>query len=137
MSEVERSTYEITFFTKEENSTPVKEAVAAHHGEVMDERPFEKVRFEFPIAKESFAFLGILRTTFPPEEIQPLSLTLSRLSPRVLRFLVTSVTLPKEGKREEAKLLERKRPPAPRALSSEPAILTNEAIEKKIEEILQ
>lgn len=136
MSEIERNLYEITFYTKEESAATVKDAVLAHHGEVVEERPFEKVRLEFPIQKESFAFLGVLRASLAPGEIASLTRALT-LAPSVLRFLVTSVVLPKEGKEEVKKTLERKRPPSPRTAPSEPAILTNEAIEKKIEEILQ
>lgn len=136
MSEIERNLYEITFYIKEENAAAVRDAVLAHHGEVTEERPFEKVRLEFPIKKESFAFLGILCVSLAPGEVASLTRALT-LAPSVLRFLITSVALPKEGKEEVKKTLERKRPPSPRATPSEPAILTNEAIEKKIEEILQ
>ena len=137
MDEAVRNRYEITFYTKEENAAPVREVVAAHRGEVVEERPFEKVRLEFPIEKEFFVFLGVLRVSLPPEEVTPLSRALSRLSPRVPRFLVTAAMLPKEGRAEEKKPFERKRSPAPRVASPEPQILTNEEIEKKIEEILQ
>lgn len=136
MEETTRNIYEITFYTKEESAAPVKEALVAHGGTVVEEHPFEKVRFEFPIRKESFAFLGMLRAAFPPEEVVAFSQTLSR-SAAILRFLITKATLPKEGSADMRKEPERKRPSAPRATPSEPPILTNEAIEKKIEEILQ
>ncbi len=136
MNEIERNIYEITFYTKEENAAPVKDAIRAHHGEVMEERPPEKVRFEFPVKKESFAFLGVFRAALAPEEVAPLTRALT-LTPSVLRFLITTAKTIVEGSREERKPVERKRPPSPRVTSSEPEVLTNEAIEKKIEEILQ
>jgi ribosomal protein S6 len=136
MDEQQKKIYEIAFYVKEENAAPVKTAVAAHHGEVVEERPFEKVRFEFMIAKESFAFLGILRATLAPEEVAPLSRALT-LAPGILRFLVTIAPTAKEGDKEERKPMERRRPMLPRMAPQEPSVLTNEAIEKKIEEILQ
>lgn len=135
MDDVPRNIYEIAFYTKEENSAPVKAAVAAHHGEVVGEKPFEKVRFEFKIEKESFAFMGTLRVALASEEVAPLSRALS-LSPEVFRFLLTKYVPPKEGKEEERKPLSR-RPSLPRLSPQEPSVLTNEAIEKKIEEILK
>lgn len=136
MDDVPQNIYEIAFYTKEENSAPVKAAVAAHHGEVVGEKPFEKVRFEFKIEKESFAFMGTLRVTLAPEEVAPLSRALS-LSPEVFRFLLTKYAPPKEGREEERKPLVGRRPSLPRLSPQEPSVLTNEAIEKKIEEILK
>ncbi|MFH0806470.1 MAG: 30S ribosomal protein S6 [Candidatus Brennerbacteria bacterium] len=136
MDEKQHNTYEIAFYTKEENSAPVKSVVAAHHGEVTKEKPFEKVRFEFKIAKESFAFFGALHVSLPPEDVAPLSRALS-LAPGVIRFLITKSVSPTEGRGEERKPVERKRPALPRMVPQESSVLTNEAIEKKIEEILQ
>lgn len=136
MDDNEKKLYELAFYVKEEKAAPVSALVAAHHGEVVDERPFEKVRFEFAIAKESFAFLGALRITLMPEEVAPLSRALT-LAPEVLRFLMTVAVTPKEGREEERKPMERKRPALPRMNIPESSVLTNEAIEKKIEEISQ
>lgn len=131
-----RKPYEITFYTKEENAEPVKTAIIAHGGEILEERPFEKVRFEYRIKKELFAFLGIVRAVVPPEKVGELSRALS-LDSRVLRFLITATSVPPAGSGEAAKTPERKRPAPPRRAMPEPTVLTNEDIERKIEEILQ
>lgn len=137
MEEKKMNRYEITFYTKVEDAAPVKAAVAASGGEVLEERPFEKVRLEFPIKKESYAFMGVLQVLLRPETVSLVARALAH-APGVLRGLITaSVPAPTEERGVEKRPIERKRPPAPRVVPQEPSILTNEAIEKKIEEILQ
>ncbi|MBI2278908.1 MAG: 30S ribosomal protein S6 [Candidatus Brennerbacteria bacterium] len=135
MEESEKREYEIAFYSREENAAPVKTAVGAHRGELVEEKPFEKVRFEFKIAKESFAFMGTLRVALPPEEIESLSRALS-LAAGILRFLIT-VPPRLENEEQQKNPMESRRPAPPRIIPPVSAVLTNEEIEKKIEEILQ
>lgn len=136
MDESVKNIYEITFYTKVENAAPVATALAAHRGEVVEEGSFEKVRLEFPIVKETFVFMKSLRVALPPEEVAPITATLARAAD-VLRFLVTASPASKEASGEPRKMGERRRPPAPRLPREESVTLTNEELEKKIEEILQ
>lgn len=128
--------YEITFYTKAEDASPVRAAIEAHRGKVAEGKPFEKVRLEYPIKKESYAFMGVLRAELSPDAVKEVSRSLT-LSSAVLRHLITASSLPEEGGETERRPVERKKPFAPRAAPAGNAILTNEALERKIEEILQ
>jgi ribosomal protein S6 len=139
MEERRTNSYEITFSTKVESTSAIRAAVMAVHGEVIEERPFEKIRLEFPVRKESFAFLGVVRASLPSEAVAPLGHALS-LSPEILRHLITALppVPPENRETERPRAPEYRRPPTPRAATlKEPPILTNEALERKIEEILQ
>ncbi|MDP3975039.1 MAG: hypothetical protein Q8P88_02005 [Candidatus Jorgensenbacteria bacterium] len=137
MEEKKTNVYEITFYTKVEDAAPVKTAVKTVDGEVLEERPFEKVRLEFPIKKESYAFMGVLRVSLGSEAVALVARALLH-APGVLRCLITTPSpAPTEDRSVERRPMERKRPPSPRVAPQESSILTNEALERKIEEILQ
>lgn len=129
--------YEIVFYAKAESYAPVRDAVTASGGTIVEERPFEKVRLEYPVRKETYAFSGCARVGLLPATVADVSRALS-LSSGVLRHMITIAETPAAPAEEgEKKPQGGKRPLAPRAVPKEPPILTNEALERKIEEILK
>lgn len=132
--------YEISFFQRVEESEPIKRAIAAQGGVVLEEKPAVKVRFAYPVKKEAQGFMGIIRFRVPGEKLSRLSSTLG-LEKGILRFLITrannvgeTVTGEEKGKRRS------QRKSSTRNKSKKgfaAAALSNEALEKKIEEISQ
>jgi len=140
MEEAIKKLYEIAFYTKAESAAPVARAITTEGGAIVEERAFEKVRLEFPIKKEHYAFMGAVRVSLPTAAVASVVRALS-LAPEILRYLITEISEAASG--SEAGDRDRKPAMRPRVPSvsrigpKEPAILTNEAIERKIEEISQ
>lgn len=138
------SRYELTFLIREDDPRPVAGAVVEVGGSVVETFPATKVQLEYPIQKERFAFLGVIVCDVPHDGLQRLDRAL-RLQPSVLRHLVTKPIVPKRAPRPGTGTLgvppgvrEEARPGDYARRRIEPIQeLTNEALERKIEEILQ
>ncbi|KKT92360.1 MAG: 30S ribosomal protein S6 [Candidatus Jorgensenbacteria bacterium GW2011_GWA2_45_13] len=131
--------YEISFFQRTEEDECVKKAITVNHGVVLEERPIVKVRFAYPIEKESQGFMGIIRFRMPGEGISSFSSMLG-LEKGLLRFMVTrtdrvgeTVTDEEKGRRR----MQRRVPSREPKKGFTATVLSNEALEKKIEEISQ
>ena len=134
--------YEITYLLKDEADLRLLQAcLAKFHASHVEDVSLTKVRLEYLIEKTSQAFLGVSTFWIDSSVLAEFSRDL-RLIPEVLRFLITRPALRRS--REGSKGGER-RPFSQRrevrGVVSESrgggAELTNEALEKKIEEILQ
>lgn len=134
--------YEVSFLQRTEEGSAIKRLVTALGGTVLRERPITKVRLAYKVKKEPTAFFGITKFEMPGEHIRDLRAAL-RLEADVLRALVIHA---KEGEEGQAAMQrsesgERRRPmkrvPGREVKSGFAPALSNEAIEKKIEEILQ
>lgn len=130
--------YEISFFQKAEEDDTVKKAIVAAGGAVLEEKPMVKVRFSYPIKKETQGFMGIVRFRMEGDALPALSGALN-LEKEILRFMVTRsehggevVTDEEKGKRRMQRKTSLREPKKGFA-----AALSNEALEKKIEEISQ
>ena len=133
--------YEVSFLTEtEDNAEALKRLFGQHGASITQESPVKKVNLAYPIEKRTQAVLSALKVNAAPEKIKLLEKDL-RGNKNVLRSLIVAVPREKSSDEREAK-----KPAAPsrragpthresRIEKTKP--LSNEAIEKKIEEILQ
>ena len=129
--------YEITFIVTDETRAPIKTILEKCGADCTDDRQVEKIRMAYPIAKQSYGFLGTLVFAMEPEHMQELQAAL-KLESKLLRSLVTALTVEQsaaESQRQSARAAAARRRKAVK--DKKPGLLTNEALEKKIEEILQ
>lgn len=142
--EIKKENYELAFWMKVEASDPVKAILAKNGAEIVKERPIQKMRLAFPIKKENFAFLGTMIFSVRSEAVDVLKSDLN-LESAILRYFLRKAKRPSEERRIEGgeegetpakgrKSFFRKRIDVSKAAGD---ILTNEALEKKIEEILK
>ncbi len=143
MEETEKKKYEITFWLKEENGAPVKDVLRANGCDVLEEKEIHKMQLAYPIKKERFAFLGNVTFASRPEAVRKIGDSLN-LDHMVLRYAVTGMDERKAAPPREtvdnarsgfSSFRERAAYPSP-ARKKEEDVLTNESLEKKIEEIL-
>lgn len=140
-SESEKKYYELGFLVKEEDAAPVKNLLLKHKASFLYESQVVKVNLAYPIRKNNQAFFGYFRFEFEPAAVAELEKEL-KLEPSLIRHVLIKLS--------PAIIKELARPPAggPPRPSVRPGlkkketpeaapILTNEALEKKIEEILQ
>lgn len=152
----EQALYEITFLQVHEDPSAVRETLRTHHATIQEERPMEKVHLAYPIGKQAYAFMGSFRFTVDgnlpigqtglPTGRQALAelRTDLKLGAAPLRFLIhraervgeqpSEPCLP-AGRRSSERLAVERGPRPSSSPASEP--LTNEALERKISEILQ
>ncbi len=132
--------YEITALLRDEDFSPVRQLLETYAARIMEERPLEKTHLSYPILKERFVFQGVCYFTMPEASVARLQNDL-RFASGVLRSMVRSVKRVGAksganrglGLHREAGRLSGSR----EGRRSEGQVLTNEALEKKIEEILQ
>ncbi len=140
-NEIEKRFYELGFLMREERESLVKEILVKNNVEFVEEGKLVKVKLAYPIKKLNQAFFGYFRFASHPDKIDLIDKEL-KLIPEVIRFIL--IKLPKVVfrnffKKEEPDL---KKPKIEISLEEKKktfpsSILTNEALEKKIEEILQ
>jgi ribosomal protein S6 len=139
-SEIIKKDYEISFLTKEESSPDeVRKLLLRSGAEILLEGPVEKIALAYKIEKESSAYFGFFHFSFAPGAMPELQHELTT-SPFVLRFLVITPPFVKAKPRPMGKPMKAKAPEAavPTEKKAVPSLpLSNEALEKKIEEILQ
>jgi ribosomal protein S6 len=140
----DKKEYELSYLAKDESSAAeVSGLVRSLGGETTLERQVNKIALAYPVKKETQAFFGFLQFMFSPDQSKPLTDALG-LKAGVLRYLLVTPPPMKGKKAREGRPEESDRPrPAEGSWqsrrTSEPkaAPLSNEALEKKIEEILQ
>ncbi len=136
-----KKTYELTALVRSEDSAALKNVLQKSGATVVEEKPLQKMQLSYPISKERFAFQSVLFFTGPEEALMSIQNDLN-LTKEVLRYVVR---IARPGGKEEARssfergTRERMRfaPGHESRDTRKPEILTNEALEKKIEEILQ
>ncbi len=135
--DVKKEKYELAFWTKDENDALVKKVLAKHRAEIVKERPVQKMRLAFPIRKENYAFLGTVIFSADVSAAKDISADLN-LETGVLRYFLRKAKKPSTDNRTENPEAPRERRPFFRLRSEAKTdqVLTNEALEKKIEEIL-
>ena len=132
--------YEVSFLAEtEEKIEDIKRLVGQHGAVLAREFPQKKINLAYPIKHATQAIFAAWSVTASPEKIKLLEKDLQG-NKNVMRSLI--ITLPIE--KNEDRVEEKKPVPARRAgfLRREPRAekakpLSNEAIEKKIEEILK
>jgi ribosomal protein S6 len=146
----DKKEYELAFLVKDEAAAQDVAVKAAQYGMVTAQGSLKHLAFAYPVEKETSGYFGFLRFHAVPESAARLEKDF-QLIRSILRLLVLSLPSRKEKPADAAPAAGvaavRPRPAgrqpgrAPRALHTEANIpgapLTNEALEKKIEEILQ
>lgn len=144
--------YEIGFLAKsEEGKEWLVKTLKDRHFSIADGGDFSRIKLAYPIKKESFAYFGYLYFSGKPENIKELKNELNP-SPKILRFIIISepVMMEENKKQEERQIISEKssfESPAPTPAISQPlkekpekpktGTLSNEELEKKLEEILK
>lgn len=125
--------YELSFLIQApEHEAVVDRAIAEAGGAVTLRSPVRQIRLAYPVKKQGSAYFGFVQFRAPRAGAAAIGRALA-LVPGVLRHLVVAAT-PKAPAREPRF--------APRAPEPKPApapsdILSNEALEAKLEEILK
>jgi ribosomal protein S6 len=139
MSESEPKDYEISFIGRDESAAEaVLTALKRAGAEILLEGPVEKIALAYQIRMQTAAHFGYVHFRTGPEAIALIEKDLKQTEP-ILRFLVITPPIAKpksrwEGKRQKVTPTEES---APERRPAEPLPLSNEALEKKIEEILK
>ncbi len=133
--------YDISFIQRSENVGVVRQIIEKYGGVILNEHPLVKLRLSYPIKKETQGFLGTIECTLPAESVRTVSSDV-KLEHDILRFIVNVQNKIKEAaprSSEEGGLQQRKKrtivPPKPKGGFN--TILSNEALQEKLEEILQ
>lgn len=144
--------YEIGFLAKsEEDREGLVKTLKNRQFSIIDGGDFSRIKLAYPIKKESFAYFGYLYFSGKPEDIKELKNELSPSS-KILRFIIISepVMMEKNKEQEEQRVISEKisfeapasTPTINQPLKEKPekpktGTLSNEELEKKLEEILK
>lgn len=137
----ERKNYEIAFLVKsEEDQEGIRKILRNFQLPVIDGDRISKIKLAYPIKKENFAYSGYLHFSGSPQDIGNLTESLKN-EPKILRFSVITQPI---VKKDERRVVERAssrqtQEAAPQLPKKTPRteVLSNEALEKKLEEILK
>lgn len=130
----EFKSYEIAFLVKNpDEEKTVLDLIGQYKGKILQKHSLKETQLNYPIKKHTTAYLGCVQFELAPSDLEKLSQSLG-LSPAVLRYL--AVNLPKVKKTTERKPVEETRDAKPAPVSSG-SVLTNKALEEKLEEILK
>ena len=127
-----KKVYELALMLKDPSSEKVVlDFLAQHKATVINQSPVNSVKLAYPIKKHLTAFFGVINMETEPENMKALSTALN-LSGDVLRFLIIAVpNVKKTQERSEPR----------QAVKTEAAgsssVLSNKALEEKLEEILK
>jgi len=137
----ERKNYEIAFLVKsEEDQEGIIKILKNSQLPVIGEGRISKIKLAYPIKKENFAYSGYLHFSGSPQDIGNLTESLKN-EPKILRFSVITQPIVKKDERRvveraSSRQAQEVTPQLPKKTSVTEA-LSNEALEKKLEEILQ
>lgn len=126
--------YEIAFLLRDEAVLrSVLDAMRGVGAEINFESPLNRVPLAYPVCKEAAAFFGWFIFSSAPENVKSINAVL-KLNRDVLRFLIITPPLVKKTRRQI--------PAKPRQTNTfteerQGGHLSNEDLEKKIEEILK
>lgn len=138
----DKKDYEIGFVVAaEENVDQISKLLGQHGVEIKSTGQLKKVSLAYKIKKVKEAFFGFCLVSALPADIKNLEKDLMT-SPEILRFLIVSLPKTKAaGVSPGDDHVIVKKPYQPQrsapAVSRQTQVLSNEALEKKIEEILQ
>lgn len=127
--------YEISFLIREESH---KEEILSNLQKIWAELIFvkepEKINLAYPIKHVSQALFGYVDFRALPEKAKELEKNL-KTSKNILRFMIIRDSFIKKPSQDKKKIEEYKKPK--QFINQQENVLTNEALEKKLEEMLQ
>ncbi len=134
----DKKEYEISFVVKQKDGEAAMDALLKQHGaEVSFHSPVTETRLAYPIKKFHQAYFGYMHFIAAADAVEKLVHD-ANLNPAILRVLVVT---PPVGKGAQAAVRkERTERPAKKTEPAAPVVggmLTNEALEEKLEEILK
>jgi len=136
----DKKRYELSFLiVNEEASRDVLRLVGQHKIDVVAEGQTRKINFAYKVGKFTGGYFGFLTVLSAPEDIKLLERDLNT-TPAVLRSLIIALPVKRQAAGTRAVAKEAPRPFTRRPVrqpAAHPQPLSNEALERKIEEILQ
>lgn len=138
--EIAKKEYELAFLMKDRNTEGVVEALVKQHGgDVVFKGPVAETHLAYPIRKMNQAYFGFMYFMAMPSQVEKMMHD-ANLNQAILRTLVLTPPIGKGSASLRANKSERTGKKAPEVVSA-PAtvggILTNEALEEKLSEILK
>lgn len=148
--ETDKKHYEIGFLLKaEDEKSEIAKILKASGAEILEESPVSGIKLAYPIKKESFAYFGSVRFLAEPGAMKEIDQE-TKNGADILRHIITIYPAEKiaKAKRERRQFVGEEKPvrePAqrmgmpsvPARRAKKPESLTNEDLEKKLEEILE
>jgi len=145
--DVQKREYEIGYLVKEENDRQeIMNLLSDYKAVILSEGKIAKINLSYPIRKEKSAYFGFIWFSLEPEFIKELNEKL-KLNGKILRFLIINASVQLRDKKIAAKSKEIMKPPKTKKQPSLeegkikkeeiPAVIDNELLEKKLEEILK
>ncbi|HUY69727.1 MAG TPA: 30S ribosomal protein S6 [Candidatus Tyrphobacter sp.] len=142
MEETDKKGYEISFLLRrEEDVEAILKPLAEGLGEVLSEGQLTMIKLAYPVQKETSAYFGWIHFSMAPENVKKMSGTL-KLDARVLRYLIITPPISRAERRPRirpsestpAAVTEPVSESRPKEKETE---ISNEALEKRLEEILK
>jgi ribosomal protein S6 len=137
MDQDQKKEYELAFLIKEEtDAAGLVEALKAMGGEINLEGPVRKIVLAYEIKKETTAYFGFIQFMMEPAAAKSLEAALLVRSGLLRSLLMTPPTA--KGHSHPQAAANPQRPAAkPHEAKAATPVLSNEALEKTIEEILK
>lgn len=130
------TTYELSFLLANESArADIEQALKAEKAEIIHDGGMRAVILAYPVKKHTTAQFGFVHFSASPEVPKKMNAAL-RLKDHVLRFLIISEPSPIGGA-PTAPRQERAPAPVSQPEAALPRVLSNEALEEKLEEILK
>ena len=140
MEDIIAANYEIAYLLRDEaDFTALSGLLSQHKATITLDGQMKRIAFSYPIKKETSGVFGFLRFTADATAVEALEHEL-KTTPQVLRSMILRLPAAKEsstGRRTVAPHAAVTGKPFAERKPVSPAALSNEALEKKIEEILQ
>ncbi len=137
----EKKDYEISFVVKDQGGeNSVSDILSQLEASVIYKSPVSEVYLSYPIKKNKHGYFGYFHFSAFPEAADKLGAALN-LSQSVLRFLIVTppvgVVEKFHGQRPENRVSSRSKSAEVVSAPPKSGMLTNEALEEKLEEILK
>lgn len=128
--------YELAFLLKEPAAEKViTDIINRYKAAVIYKPPLKDIKLAYPIKKYLSAFFGFIQFKINPQDIQKIRESL-KLEQSALRFLIIIPSAAKEKEIEKKTEIKRGLKKEDKEISPK-KVLTNEALEKTLEEILK
>ncbi len=139
----DKKEYELSYLAPtEEASIEVEKAIAAIGGEVATKGPLQNMRLAYPIKKHASAYFGFYYVKALPDAVVKLH-DMLRVNKGILRHLIVTPPIKAVPRGERFVRDARKAPPSAgvpkieEVKPAQPQILSNEGLEKELQQILQ